>query len=146
MPTIDSTPDLVAQVYARSRHNLKIVREHLQRPLNLAEKVVYGHLDNAAGQDLAPGAYLRLRPDRVAHQDATAQMALLQFMLAGRATAAVPTTVHCDHLIHAHAGADSDLETALDENDEVYAFLKSVSARHGLGFWGPGAGIIHQVI
>ena len=146
MPTIDSTPDLVAQVYARSRHNLKIVRERLQRPLNLAEKVVYGHLDNAAGQDLAPGAYLRLRPDRVAHQDATAQMALLQFMLAGRATAAVPTTVHCDHLIHAHAGADSDLETALDENDEVYAFLKSVSARHGLGFWGPGAGIIHQVI
>ncbi len=146
MPTIDSTPELVAQVYERSRRNLGTVRERLQRPLTLAEKVVFGHLDDASGQDLAPGAYLRLRPDRVAHQDATAQMALLQFMLAGRATAAVPTTVHCDHLIRAHSGAESDLNTALDENDEVYAFLKAVSARHGLGFWEPGAGIIHQVI
>ena len=146
MPTIESTPEFVSQVYERTRRNLEVVRERLGRPLTLTEKIVFGHLDDPDGQDLAQGSYLHLRPDRVAHQDATAQMALLQFMLAGRDTSAVPTTVHCDHLIRAHVGADADLQTAINDNDEVYAFLKSVSARYGLGFWEPGAGIIHQVM
>jgi aconitate hydratase len=146
MSTIDSTPTFVSKIYARTRTNLEIVRKRLGRPLTLTEKILFGHLDNAHSQDLAPNSYLELRPDRVAHQDATAQMALLQFMLAGRDTSAVPTTVHCDHLIRAHIGADADLQTAMHENDEVYAFLKSVSARYGLGFWQPGSGIIHQVV
>jgi aconitate hydratase len=94
-----------------------------------------------------PGqSYTETRPDRVAMQDATAQMALLQFMIAGRDETAVPTTVHCDHLIQARVGADADLRVARDANGEVYDFLRSASARHGIGFWGPGAGIIHQVV
>ena len=146
MPTIDSTPDFVTRVYERMRRNLEAVRGRLGRSLTLTEKIVFGHLDDPDGQDLDRGSYLHLGPDRVAHQDATAQMALLQFMLAGRETSAVPTTIHCDHLIRAHVGAQSDLQTSIIENDEVFAFLKSVSARYGLGFWGPGAGIIHQVV
>ncbi len=146
MSNIDSTPEFVATVYERMRRNLKIVRGRLGRPLTLTEKIIFGHLEDPDRQDLDRGAYVQLRPDRVAHQDATAQMALLQFMLAGRESSAVPTTVHCDHLIRAHVGADADLQTAINENDEVYAFLKSVSGRYGLGFWEPGAGIIHQVL
>lgn len=145
MPTIESTPELVAAVYARTRSALATVRARLQRPLTLAEKILYGHVDDPAGQRIERGqAYLLLRPDRVALQDATAQMALLQFMSAGRDEVAVPSTVHCDHLIRARQGSAADLGVAQDENREVYDFLASVSARYGLGFWKPGSGIIHQ--
>ncbi len=148
MPTIETTPELVAGVYERSRRHLDVVRARLDgKPLTLAEKIVYGHLDDPENQELAPGkAYLALRPDRVAMQDATAQMALLQFMLAGRDDTAVPSTVHCDHLIRAHDGAEKDLEVALGENWEVYEFLRTACARYGLGFWKPGSGIIHQTV
>jgi aconitate hydratase A / 2-methylisocitrate dehydratase len=147
MPAIDSTPELVADVYARMRTRIDSIRARLHRPLTLAEKVLLGHLDDPAGQELKPGeSYLSLRPDRVAMQDATAQMALLQFMLAGRKSVAVPTTVHCDHLIRARDGAKSDLEVATRENREVYDFLRTASEKYGIGFWKPGAGIIHQVI
>jgi aconitate hydratase len=115
--------------------------------MTLAEKVLLGHLDNPADQKLERGvAYLDLRPDRVAMQDATAQMALLQFMQAGRKEVAVPSTVHCDHLIQARVGAKDDLAAASDENREVYDFLASVSEKYGIGFWKPGSGIIHQIV
>jgi len=126
---------------------LAVVRERLDRPLSLAEKVVLSHLDDPARAELDPGhAYLLLRPDRIALQDATAQMAMLQFMLAGRPEVAVPTTIHCDHLIRARQGATEDLAAALGDNAEVYAFLRAAAARYGVGFWKPGAGIIHQVV
>ena len=144
---IDSTPEMVQGVYGRLAQRLGTLRRRLGRPMSLAEKILLGHLDDPEGQELAPGSsYLALRPDRVAMQDATAQMALLQFAHAGRDRAAVPTTVHCDHLIQARAGADPDMEHALVANREVYDFLQSASARYGLGFWKPGAGIIHQVL
>ncbi|KAI3642296.1 hypothetical protein MP228_011851 [Amoeboaphelidium protococcarum] len=133
--------------YKRIEDNLKIVRERLQRPLTLSEKIVYGHLDDAKNQEIKRGqSYLRLRPDRVACQDATAQMALLQFMSAGMPTVAVPSTVHCDHLIEAQVGGEKDLARAKDINKEVYDFLSSACAKYGLGFWKPGSGIIHQII
>ncbi|HWV37298.1 MAG TPA: aconitate hydratase [Vulgatibacter sp.] len=147
MPVIESTPELVRAVYARTRKNLAVVRERLQRPLTLAEKVLFGHLDDSKGQELEAGkAYLLLRPDRVAMQDATAQMALLQFMQAGKPEVAVPSTVHCDHLIQARVGAAADTDVASTENREVYDFLAQVSAKYGIGFWKPGSGIIHQVV
>jgi aconitate hydratase len=147
MPTIESTPTFVRGVYETMEKNLRVIRSRLGRPLTLAEKIVLGHLDDPSGGELAPGkAYLQLRPDRVAMQDATAQMALLQFMQAGRRSVAVPTTVHCDHLIRAHQGAHADTATALSENDEVYTFLRDVSSKYGIGFWKPGSGIIHQVV
>jgi len=147
MAAIESTPDFVKAVYERTRDRLKVARKRLGRPLTLTEKVLFGHLENAERAALDPGkAYLELRPDRVALQDATAQMALLQFMLAGMGRAAVPTTVHCDHLIVARSGAAADVERAIETNKEVYAFLQSCSARYGLGFWKPGSGIIHQVV
>ncbi|KAI8909147.1 aconitase family-domain-containing protein [Gorgonomyces haynaldii] len=133
--------------YKRIEDNLKIVRDRLQAPLTLAEKVVYGHLDDAKEQDIKRGvSYLKLRPDRVACQDATAQMALLQFMSAGLPTVAVPTTVHCDHLIEAQQGGVKDLARANNINKEVYDFLATCSAKYGIGFWRPGSGIIHQII
>ncbi|KAI8929637.1 aconitase family-domain-containing protein [Entophlyctis helioformis] len=133
--------------YKRIEDNLKVVRDRLQHPLTLAEKVVYGHLDDAVNQDIKRGtSYLKLRPDRVACQDATAQMALLQFMSAGLPTVAVPTTVHCDHLIEAQIGGVKDLARAKDLNKEVYDFLSTCSAKYGIGFWRPGSGIIHQII
>ncbi len=147
MPSIETTPELVARTYAEVEARLEIVRERLKRPMTFGEKILLGHLDDPAGQELAPGeAYLQLRPDRIAMQDATAQMALLQFMQAGRNETAVPTTVHCDHLIQAYRGSSQDLKTARTTNEEVYDFLSSCSARYGIGFWGPGAGIIHQVV
>ncbi|MBW1882457.1 MAG: aconitate hydratase [Deltaproteobacteria bacterium] len=147
MAAIETTSELLQNVYAKTRANLGIVRERVGRPLTYAEKILLGHLDDPRGQELAPGeSYLLLRPDRVAMQDATAQMALLQFMQAGRDETAVPSTVHCDHLIQAHLGADADMDAARALNAEVYDFLRSCSARYGLGFWGPGAGIIHQVV
>ena len=147
MAVIESTRDLVQDVYKRSQEKLAVVRGRLDRPLNLSEKILYGHLYDARGQELVAGSsYLQLKPDRLAMQDATAQMALLQFMLAGRKEAALPTTVHCDHLIQAHVGAREDTQVALGENNEVYGFLETVSQRYGIGFWRPGSGIIHQVV
>lgn len=147
MAKIETTPEMVKKVYETSRERLKTVRARLNRPLTLAEKVLFGHLDDPKGQELERGSsFLLLRPDRVAMQDATAQMAMLQFMLAGRDEAAVPSTVHCDHLIRAHVDAATDMKTAVDENREVYDFLATAASRYGIGFWKPGAGIIHQVV
>jgi len=147
MPAIETTPEMVQNVYDTSRRRLEIVRKRLGRPLTLAEKVLFGHLADPENEDLEPGSsYIQLQPDRVAMQDATAQMALLQFMLSGRDSTAVPTTVHCDHLILARSGADEDVAAAIDSNREVYSFLQSASARYGVGFWNPGSGIIHQVV
>jgi aconitate hydratase len=147
MNAIDSTPEFVIEAYGKMQRNLEIVRGRLGRPLTLAEKVLLGHLHDAAGADLRPGeSYIQLRPDRVAMQDATAQMALLQFAQADIPRVAVPATVHCDHLIRAYRGASHDMGVAIDENNEVYSFLQSTSARYGIGFWKPGAGIIHQVV
>jgi aconitate hydratase len=147
MSAIDTTPERVRRVYESLARNVAVVRRRLGRPLSYSEKIFLGHLADPEGEDLAPGkSYVRTLPDRVAMQDATAQMALLQFMLAGRDETAVPTTVHCDHLIQAHVGARDDMRTASDSNREVYDFLRSASARYGIGFWGPGAGIIHQVV
>jgi aconitate hydratase len=147
MPSIETNPALVEKVYADLKTRLETVRGRLQRPLTFAEKILLGHLDDPAGQDLSSGeSYLLLRPDRVAMQDATAQMALLQFMQSGRDETAVPSSVHCDHLIQAYQGAAADMEAAIHTNHEVYDFLRSCCARYGIGFWGPGAGIIHQVV
>ncbi len=147
MSSIDTTIELVGGVYDQLDRNLEIARRRLDRPLTYAEKVFLGHLADPDGEELKAGrSYVATRPDRVAMQDATAQMALLQFMLAGRKTTASPTTVHCDHLIQARVGADGDLAQASDVNREVYDFLRSCSARYGIGFWGPGACIIHQVV
>ncbi len=147
MPTIETTPELVQKVYDTTRKRIEIIRRRFNQPLTLTEKVLFGHLADPENETLERGgAYIQLQPDRVAMQDATAQMALLQFMLSGRDTTAVPSTVHCDHLILARSGADTDIEAAIDLNREVYDFLQSTSARYGLGFWKPGAGIIHQVV
>ncbi|MCB0219641.1 MAG: aconitate hydratase [Chrysiogenetes bacterium] len=147
MPKIETTPELVKNAYESMRAKLATVRERLGRPLSLAEKVLLGHLDDPKSAELEPGkSYLLLRPDRVAMQDATAQMAILQFMLSGKTETAVPSTVHCDHLIRAHSGAGDDMNVAMDENKEVYDFLSSAAKKYGMGFWKPGAGIIHQVV
>ena len=148
MPASASTPtELVETVYTRTAEAVAVVRERLGRPLTLAEKILFGHMADARGQDLERGrAYGDFHPDRVAMQDATAQMALLQFMTAGLPQVAVPSTVHCDHLIQAETGAVHDLAVANESNREVYEFLRTVSAKYGLGFWKPGSGIIHQVV
>lgn len=148
MAVAANTPiELVNEVYGRLDERIAIARKRLGRPLSLAEKILINHLADPEGQDLTKGvAYAELYPDRVAMQDATAQMALLQFMTAGLPQVAVPSTVHCDHLIQAHHGADSDLKVAEDVNSEVYAFLRTVSEKYGIGFWKPGSGIIHQVV
>jgi aconitate hydratase len=144
---IATTPELVSRAYATTRRNLDVVRQRLGRSLTLTEKIFLGHLTDAQNQVLERGkATLALAPDRVAMQDATAQMAILQFMMAGRDETAVPTTVHCDHLLLAYQGADKDKAAALEMNREVYEFLASSSARYGMGFWKPGSGIIHQVV
>ena len=134
--------------YSAYKGKVEHVRAVLKRPLTLAEKILYAHLFNEGdlknykrGED-----YVNFRPDRVAMQDATAQMALLQFMNAGKEKVAVPSTVHCDHLIQAYKGAKEDIATATKTNEEVYDFLRDVSSRYGIGFWKPGAGIIHQVV
>src|SRR5258706_954512 len=147
MPAIETTSALVARVYETLTRDVAAVRKRVSRPLSYGEKVFFGHLADPAGGELVPGSsYVGLNPDRVAMQDATAQMAVLQFMLAGKNETAVPTTVHCDHLIQAHVGAAADMKNARTTNAEVYEFLRSASARYGIGFWGPGAGIIHQVV
>ena len=139
--------ELVQGVYSTLPANAALGRKRLGRPLTLAEKILINHLSDPASQEMERGrSYADFHPDRVAMQDATAQMALLQFMTAGLPTTAVPSTVHCDHLILAKVGAKLDLRDANDVNREVYDFLRSVSAKYGVGFWGPGSGIIHQVV
>jgi aconitate hydratase len=133
--------------YKKMSENLSIVRSRLKRPLTYAEKILYSHLDDPHGQDIERGkSYLKLRPDRVACQDATAQMAILQFMSAGMPSVATPTTVHCDHLIEAQIGGEKDLARAQEINKEVYDFLATSCAKYNIGFWRPGSGIIHQIL
>jgi len=142
--------EMLRQHYAQWTQRCDDVRQSCNRPLTLTEKILLTHLwsdSNASPAQLRRGVdYVDFAPDRVAMQDATAQMALLQFMQAGRPSVAVPSTVHCDHLIQAKAGAATDLREAVDKNKEVFDFLSSVSDKYGIGFWKPGAGIIHQVI
>ncbi|MBX7226598.1 MAG: aconitate hydratase [Chitinophagales bacterium] len=140
--------DMIKKAYAAFPDKINAARQTLGKPLTLSEKILYAHLHAdtplkayGRGKD-----YVDFAPDRVAMQDATAQMALLQFMQAGRKKVAVPSTVHADHLIQAKVGADKDLQEAINKNNEVYNFLASVSNKYGLGFWKPGAGIIHQVV
>ena len=146
MVTIESTPEMATKVYETMERNLEIVRRRLGKPLTLADKIVLGHLDDPEKQDMEPGqSYLFLRPDRVILQDVLGQTGMLQFMQTRRDSVAVPTTIHCDHLIQARVEGVLDLNESLAENSEVYDFLKSAAAKYGAGFWGPGAGIIHQV-
>jgi len=140
--------DMIKAHYETLGEKLLVAKEKLNRPLTLSEKILYSHLhaesplkDYGRGKD-----YVFFAPDRVAMQDATAQMALLQFMMAGKDKVAVPSTVHCDHLIQAKIGADGDLQNAINTSNEVFNFLESVSDKYGIGFWKPGAGIIHQVV
>ncbi|MBS1990726.1 MAG: aconitate hydratase [Cyanobacteria bacterium SZAS LIN-3] len=141
------TADDIKKIYSALPAKHKEAREKLGRPLTLAEKVLTSHLDHWPEGGIKRGeTYAFLRPDRVAMQDATAQMAILQFMQAQLPTVAVPTTVHCDHLILARVGVEKDMEVALNDNKEVFDFLSSASKKHGIGFWKPGAGIIHQVV
>jgi aconitate hydratase len=136
----------VEGVYGTLAERVELGRSRFGRPLTLTEKILLNHLGDAKEAIERGGTYNDFHPDRVAMQDATAQMALLQFMTAGLPTTAVPSTVHCDHLISAKVGAKIDLGVAIDTNREVYDFLRSVSAKYGIGFWGPGSGIIHQVV
>ena len=140
--------DMLRSFYSNFPKRVDAAREQVGRPLTLAEKILYAHLYEES--DICPFRrgedYVNFCPDRVAMQDATAQMALLQFMNAGKSKSAVPATVHCDHLIQANMGAKTDIATATQSNSEVYDFLKSVSDKYGIGFWKPGAGIIHQVV
>ncbi len=136
----------IKQLYSELAQKQALLRTRLKRPLTLTEKLLIAHAVAPAAQEFERGtSYLTLQPDRVIMQDATAQMAILQFMLAGRDTVAVPTTIHCDHLIQARVGAADDMKAALEANREVYDFLRSCAQRYGMGFWEPGAGIIHQV-
>ena len=147
MVAIESTPEMATAVYATMARNLTVVRRRLQRPLTLADKILLGHLDDPESQELEPGkSYLLTRPDRVVFQDVLGQTGFLQFMQTRRDKVAVPTTVHCDHLIQARHEGRQDLRESLAENEEVYDFLRSAAAKYGAGFWGPGAGIIHQVV
>ncbi|WP_167342167.1 aconitate hydratase [Nonlabens sp. SY33080] len=140
--------DMIKKVYANMPERVDKARELTGKPLTLAEKILYSHLwDGNPEKVFTRGKdYVDFAPDRIACQDATAQMALLQFMQAGKDKVAVPTTVHCDHLIQAKVGADTDLQNALNTSNEVFNFLESVSNKYGIGFWKPGAGIIHQVV
>jgi aconitate hydratase len=140
--------EMIKAVYARYPQRVAAARAATGRPLTLSEKILYSHLSDGEASTVHERgkSYVDFNPDRVAMQDATAQMALLQFMQAGRKQAAVPSTVHCDHLIQAKVGADTDLQEAINNNSEVFNFLQSVSNKYGIGFWKPGAGIIHQVV
>ncbi|MDH3286271.1 MAG: aconitate hydratase [Betaproteobacteria bacterium] len=147
MVTIESTPEMAAKIYETMKRNLEIVRRRLGRPLTLADKVLLGHLDDPEHQEMVPGkSYLFLRPDRVVFQDVLGQTGMLQFMQTKRDHVAVPASIHCDHLIQARREGVQDLRESLAENTEVYDFLRTAAAKYGAGFWGPGAGIIHQVV
>ncbi|MBI1663549.1 MAG: aconitate hydratase [Nitrosopumilus sp.] len=144
---VDSTSELVSGVYAKLKENISKFRNVTGRPLTLTEKILSGHFNEIDEKNYAGGKdYVFLKPDRVALQDVTGQMVMLQFMQAGLKQAALPTTVHCDHLIRAEVQGDVDMKVSLDENSEVFKFLQSAAAKYGCGFWKPGAGIIHQVV
>ena len=140
--------EMIEKVYKEIKTKVDKAKELTQKPLTLSEKILYSHLwsDNFNTPFKRGKDYVDFAPDRIACQDATAQMALLQFMQAGKKKVAVPTTVHCDHLIQASVGASKDLQSALNNSNEVFNFLESVSNKYGIGFWKPGAGIIHQVV
>ena len=140
--------DMVTEFYSNYATKVATAREFIVRPLTLSEKILYAHLwEELPKKAFERGnSYVDFAPDRVAMQDATAQMALLQFMSAGRKKVAVPSTVHCDHLIQARVGATTDLQESINKSNEVFNFLASVSNKYGIGFWKPGAGIIHQVV
>ncbi len=147
MSAVDSTPEMAKAIFERMEHNLSIVRNRLNRPLTLSEKLILGHLDDAQHQEMIPGeSYLLLRPDRVVLPDAIGQLTLLQFMQTGQRKVRLPATVHCDHLTQAQSNGTEDLARSLQQNNEVYEFLRSASAKYGAGFWAPGAGIAHQVV
>src|ERR1700730_13467549 len=147
MVEIESTPGMVSGLYDRMAQTLAIARRRWSKPLTLADKVLLGHLDDPEKQDLEPGrSYLSLRPDRVVFQNVLGQSGMLQFMQTKREAVAVPTTIHCDHLIQARVEGESDLRASLAESKEVYDFLRLAAAKYGCGFWQPGAGIIHQVV
>ena len=145
---IESTPELVSRVYKKAEENISKFRKMVNKPLTLSEKILVGHLEdiNDAKNFESGKNYVFLRPDRVALQDVTGQTTILQFMQAGLKRTVLPTTVHCDHLIQARVEGDSDTKAAISENSEVYKFLESASRKYGIGFWKPGAGIIHQVV
>ena len=145
---IETTPEFVKKVYEKSEKNISKFRNTLKRPLTLTEKILAGHLEDEFLDKLLDEKknYVFLRPDRVALQDVTGQMVMLQFMQAGLKSVALPTTVHCDHLIQARTEGKSDTKLAMYENNEVYKFLETASSKYGAGFWNPGAGIIHQVV
>lgn len=146
MINVDSTPEFVSGVYSKMEQNLAIARKNLGKPLCLADKILFGHLDDPNTTGMERGkTYIQLRPDRVLLQDVLGQTGMLQFMQTRRARTAVPTTIHCDHLIQARVEGAQDLSESLQENSEVYDFLRSAAAKYGVGFWEPGAGIIHQV-
>merc|ERR1712117_18592 len=139
--------EFVEDRYAQLKKNVDIVKARLGKPMTLSEKIVYGHLDDPHNSELVRGeSYLNLRPDRVAMQDATAQMAMLQFISSGLPQVAVPSTIHCDHLIAAEKGGPEDLAHAKELNKEVYNFLATAGAKYGVGFWKAGSGIIHQIV
>src|ERR1700738_5053375 len=147
MVAIESTPEMAAAVYAMMARNLAVVRRRLGKPLTLADKILLGHLDDPEHQEIEPGkCYLQLHPSRSVIKDVLGQTGLLQFMQTRREKVAVPATIHCDHLIQARVEGASDLRESLAGNKEVYDFLRSAAAKYGLGFWGPGAGIIPQVV
>lgn len=144
---IETTPEMILKVYKKIEKNSSNYREIVNRPLTLTEKILSGHLIEIPNGDLDVGTnYVFLRPDRVALQDVTGQMVMLQFMSAGIKQTSLPTTIHCDHLIRARVEGEIDMKTSLDENSEVFKFLESAAKKYGCGFWKPGAGIIHQVI
>ena len=148
---VETTPSLVSNVYEKLYNNISFFRKNINRPLLICEKILIGHLDQTMrsyiDDKLVPSeSYVLLNPDRVALQDVTGQMTILQFMQAGLRQTVIPTTVHCDHLIQARIGSEPDTQAAIYENNEVYQFLQSAAAKYGLGFWRPGAGIIHQVV
>ena len=140
--------EMIKRVYSSIKQKVDSAKKICNHPLTLSEKILYSHLwdGNLKKTFLRGKDYVDFAPDRIACQDATAQMALLQFMQAGKKKVAVPTTVHCDHLIQARIGADEDLQNAINNSNEVFNFLESVSNKYGIGFWKPGAGIIHQVV
>ena len=144
---VETTPELVSKVYQKLNENIQKFRSVTGKPLTLTEKILSGHLYDVDGTNFVGGKnYVFLKPDRVALQDVTGQMVMLQFMQAELKQAALPTTVHCDHLIRAEVQGDVDMKVSLDENSEVFKFLQSAAAKYGCGFWKPGAGIIHQVV
>ncbi|MCH7940634.1 MAG: aconitate hydratase, partial [Thaumarchaeota archaeon] len=144
---IETTPEMASNVYKKSEENINKFKKIVDRPLTLTEKILAGHLVEIEEKNLDDGKnYVFLRPDRVALQDVTGQMVILQFIQAGLKQTSLPTTVHCDHLIRAKVEGETDMRVSLDENSEVFEFLQSAASKYGIGFWKPGAGIIHQVV